>query len=284
VVDFRFRVGTPEFDAAGTQAHGALWWNQRRPLWRPEFDPVVAADVDPSLDACVAWMRERGVVGVFPGRDHPGVRLPNDHLRDLCAAHPGCFLALAGIDPSARRSAMDEIARRVAEGFAGVHLEPGWLRPPMALDDRRLYPLYAQCEDLGTLVVAHVGPVAGPRLSDTRPDGLARVARDFPALRIVMAHAAYPHADAAVMVVMKHENVWLEPDPYHEFPGGHVYREWAHRSDIVADRMLYGSSLGWPYCVDALARFERMGWRDDVLERVLWRNAASLLGLEDGGG
>jgi hypothetical protein len=44
--------------------------------------------------------------------------------------------------------------------------------------------------------------------------------------------------------------------------------------------MLYGSSLGWPQAPDALARFERLGWRDDVLTRLLWTNAADLLGLQ----
>ncbi len=279
VVDFRFRVPTPEFDASGAAAHGAVWWQSARPLWRPELDAAAAPDADRSVEACVAWMRSRGVVGVLPGRDQAGVHVPNDHLRDLCATYPDCFVALAGVDPSARRRSMDEVARRVGEGFAGVHLEPGWLRPPLDLDDRRLYPLYAQCEDLGCLVVAHVGPIAGPALAHTRPDALATVARDFPALRIVMAHAAFPHAEAAVMVVLKHENVWLGPDPYHELPGGHVYREWAHASDLVANRLLYGSSFGWPAAPDALERFGRLRWRDDVLERVLWTNAASLLGL-----
>jgi hypothetical protein len=277
VVDFRFRVPTPEFTAAGHASSEAMWWMRRRPMWRPECEP--AAGPDPSLEACVAWMRSRGVVGVLPGRDHVGIRVPNDHLRDLCTTYPDCFVALAGVDEIDRRGSMQEAARRVGEGFAGVHLEPGWQRPPMPLDDRRLYPLYAQCEDAGCLVVAHVGPLGGPDQSFSRPEVLDRVARDFPRLRIVMAHAGYPHAEDAVVVVLQHENVWLGPDPYHEFPGSHVYREWAHRSDVVADRLLYGSSFGWPQAPDALARFEALGWRDDVLERVLWRNAAALLGL-----
>jgi predicted TIM-barrel fold metal-dependent hydrolase len=279
IVDFRFRVSTPEFDAAAAGAHEALWWNRRTPMWRPEVEPSAAPAAGPTLDDCVAWMRERGVLGVLPGRAMPGVHVPNDHLRELCTSHPGCFVALVGIDASQRRVAMDEIARCIALGFVGVHLEPGWLRPPMALDDRRLYPIYAQCEDLRAIVVAHVGPLAGPELAHTRPDALARVARDFPGLRIVMAHAAYPHVDAAIMTVFKHENVWLGPDPYHEFPGAEGYREWANRSDLVADRMLYGSSFGWPKAVDALARFERLGWRDDVIDRVLTRNALTLLDL-----
>jgi len=43
--------------------------------------------------------------------------------------------------------------------------------------------------------------------------------------------------------------------------------------------MLYGSSLGWPQAPNALDHFVKLGWRDDVLERLLWRNAAELLEL-----
>jgi predicted TIM-barrel fold metal-dependent hydrolase len=228
---------------------------------------------------CAVWMRARGVVGVLPGRNMPGVNIPNEHLRELCAAHPDCFRALAGIDASQRRAAMDEIERCASWGFVGVQIEPGWLQPPIPFDDPRLYPIYGLCEDLGTLVVAHVGPIGGPTAEFNHPEPIGRVATDFPKLRIVIAHGAFPFADAAVMTVFDHPNVWLAPDPYHEFPGGERYRQWAHQSDLVADRLIYGSSFGWPQAPDAIDRFVALGWRDDVLERVMWSNAAALLGL-----
>lgn len=279
VVDFRLRVPTAAFDASAAGAHRAVWWHTRdTPLWRDEPSPA-AASRPRTLEACVAWMRERDVVGVLPGRGMPGVAIPNDHLQELCTAHPGRFVALAGIDAAQRRVAMDEIARCHALGFAGVHFETGWHEPPLVPDAAALWPLYAQCEDLGLLAVVHVGPLGGPSPAHADPATVGRVARAFPDLRIVMAHGGYPNADAAILCVLEHANVWLSPDPYHDFPGGERYREWAHRSDLVADRLLYGSSHGWPYAPDALDRFVALGWRDDVLARVLHANAASLLGL-----
>jgi predicted TIM-barrel fold metal-dependent hydrolase len=288
VIDVRFRPPTAVFDASAAASHQAVWWHTRStPLWRAEHAAQPAADDAANvaarartLDACAAWMRERNVRGVLPGRGTPGVVTPNDHLHDLCVTHPGCFVALAGVDPSQRRAAMDEVARCATLGtFAGVHLEPGWLHPPMAVDDARCYPLYAQCEDLELVLVVHIGPLGGPAAEHTHPGAVARVARDFPRLRILVAHAGYPHADDAILVVMKHANVWLAPDPYHDFPGGERYREWANRSDLVADRVCYGSSHGWPDAPEALERFERLGWRDDVLPRVLHDNAAELFGI-----
>jgi predicted TIM-barrel fold metal-dependent hydrolase len=282
VVDFRYRVPTPEFARSAAASHHCLWWKERpTALWRadnePEpFEPVASA----SLERCVEWMRERDVIGVLPGRDMPCTSVPNDHLAALCDEYPDRFVAFAGIDPSQGAAAIAETERRVAQGFRGIHLEVGWLRPPLHPDDPSMHPLYERCAELNAIAIIHVGPLAGPDLSHTTPDAVCRVARAFPGLRIVMAHAAYPHADVAIMAVFKHDNIWLGPDPYHEFPGGERYREWANRSDYVAERMLYGSSLGWPQAPDALARFERLGWRDDVLERLLWRNAADLLELQ----
>ena len=279
VVDVRFRPPTAPFDASLVASHDAVWWHTRStPLWRATHG--AASERPRTLEACVAWMRERDVVGVLPGRGLAGVAIPNDHLHELRVAHRGRFVAMAGIDASQRRAAMDEVARCAALGtFVAVHFETGWTRPPIAASDARLYPLYAQCEDLGLVAVVHAGPLGGPAAEHTHPGALAAVAHDFPDLRIVVAHGGYPHVDDAIMLVMKHPNVWLAPDPYHDFPGGERYREWANRSDLVADRMLYGSSHGWPDAPDALERFTRLGWRDDVLPRVLGANAAALFGL-----
>jgi uncharacterized protein len=278
IIDFRLRVPTAPFDASLAASHEAVWWHTRTaPLWRDE--PHAEEQARPrTVEACVDWMCEHDILGVLPGRGMPGVAIPNDHLHDLCARHPGRFVGLVGIDAADRRGAMDEIERCRTRGFVGVHFETGWLRPPLAADSALLYPLYALCEDLRLIAVIHAGPLGGPGHEHTHPAGIGRVARDFPGLRIVMSHGGYPHVDDAVMCVFKHPNVWLAPDPYHDFPGGERYVAWANRSPLVAERMLYGSSHGWPHAAGALARFGRLGWRDDVLERVLYTNAAALLG------
>ena len=278
VIDFRFRVPTALFDASAAGAHRAVWWHTRdTPLWRDE-STVESRTRPRTIEACVAWLRERRVRAVLPGRGMPLVAIPNDHLHELCTTYPDCFVALAGIDAPRRRAAMDEIARCHALGFVGVHFETGWHRPPLLPDAPELWPLYAQCEDLGLLAVIHVGPLGGPTPAHADPAAVGRVARAFPDLRIVVSHGGYPNADAAVLCVFEHPNVWLAPDPYHQFPGGERYREWANRSDLVADRLLYGSSHGWPHAPDALAAFGQQGWRPDVLRRVLHTNAAQLLG------
>lgn len=69
-------------------------------------------------------------------------------------------------------------------GLKGINLEPGSYPEAMYADDRRLYPIYAYCEDKGIPVsVMAGGSSAGPDLSYTNPIHIDRVAGDFPISR-----------------------------------------------------------------------------------------------------
>ena len=137
IIDFRFRVPTPEFAKAAAASHHCLWWKTRpTALWRAETEPApVEPFAEATLDHCVQWMRERDVIGVLPGRDMPCTSVPNDHLADLCRNYPGRFVAFAGVDPTRGEAAVVEVERRVAQGFRGMHLEVGWLQPTLHPDD-----------------------------------------------------------------------------------------------------------------------------------------------------
>ena len=54
-------------------------------------------------------------------------------------------------------------------GMKGVVIEPGLLATPMHLDDARMYPLYAHCEDLKLPVLFMAGGNAGPDVRTPRP-------------------------------------------------------------------------------------------------------------------
>ena len=79
-------------------------------------------------------------------------------------------------------------------------------------DDRRYYPLYAKCVELGIPLSIHtsanwttvsVSDLGHPRHIDV-------VAADFPELDIVMSHAGYPWVLEAVLLAWKYPNVYLE--------------------------------------------------------------------------
>jgi predicted TIM-barrel fold metal-dependent hydrolase len=281
VVDFRFRPPTPHFDGAGAAMAAELpWIHAAAPLWRSELEPAPAPGTGPTFDDCLAWMRDRDVIGVLPGRLLTHSRLDNDHLLGLQHAHPGRFLAFPAVDGTDVDRAVDDVERFGAAGAPGMQVECGLHRPALFADDPSLYPFYAACEERRLIAMIHCGPFGGPDIAHSDPAPVCNVARAFPDLRIVMAHAGFPFVQEAVLSVLKRPNIWLAPDVYFDLPGGELYLDWANRSDLIASRLLWGSAMGWPAASGALERFATRGLRDGVMEQILWTNPAELLELD----
>ena len=118
---------------------------------------------------------------------------------------------------------MRELRRCVEElGFVALRAIPwlwGW--PP---NDRRYYPLYVACVELGIPFCTQVGHTGPLRTSETgRPiPYIDDVALDFPELVIVGGHIGYPWTDEMLALARKHENVWIDTSAYtaQPLPGG----------------------------------------------------------------
>ena len=74
----------------------------------------------------------------------------------------------------------------------------------MPVSDRRYYPIYQACIDLGLPIIANAG-IAGPRLPSHVQDVMHfdQVCYDFPELVIVMRHGAEPWEELAVKLMLK---------------------------------------------------------------------------------
>ena len=110
--------------------------------------------------------------------------------------------------------AVRELRARVEQGFRGLRLLPWlWEAPPT---DRRFYPLYAACVELGVpfcTQVGHTGPLKPSEVGRPIPY-IDQVAIDFPELTIVGGHIGYPWTEEMIAVCRKHENVWIDTSAY----------------------------------------------------------------------
>ncbi|MEJ7929509.1 amidohydrolase family protein [Ramlibacter sp. AN1015] len=243
------------------------------------FEPSRAAQ-EQSMELLLREMDEAGVDrGVVVGR-LAGVlgSVPNEDVQRIVADHPQRFIGAASIDPTDRRRACDTITQAVRDGFKLVNIEPGSYPIPMYADDRRLYPIYAHCEDLGVPVIMMVGGTAGPDLSYSDPIRTDRVLTDFPRLDVVVAHGGWPWVTEILHLGFRRQNMWLSPDMYFSrMPG---WEEYVKAADtFLADRMLYASSF--PFCPVKPYKewFERLPMRPENLEKVMGGNARRLLKL-----
>lgn len=168
------------------------------------------------VSATIAAMDQAGIDRMLisawsaPGRD----MISNDEVAGFVAQAPGRLTGVGSADIAHPMKAVREIRRCVTElGFKAIRILPWlWELPPT---DRRYYPVYTACCDLGVPFCTQIGH-AGPLMPSEpgRPIYLDQVAIDFPELTIVAGHIGYPWTDEAVAVATKHENVYIDTSAY----------------------------------------------------------------------
>jgi predicted TIM-barrel fold metal-dependent hydrolase len=234
-----------------------------------------------SVELMLGEMDEAGVQwGVVPGRISPVLgTIEADDIAAIVAAHPRRLIGYAGIDPVNQRKAIAAIDAALAMGMKGVVIEPGLSSTPMHLDDARMYPIYAHCDALQVVVLFMAGGNAGPDITYTSPEHIDRVARDFPGLRIISGHGNWPWAAQIIHVCYRRPNIWLSPDMYifGGMPGAQDYINAAN--GFLSERFLFGTAYPLLPFKDGVDGMLRLGLKESVADRVMYKNAANLLGL-----
>lgn len=170
------------------------------------------------IAATVAAMDQAGIAfGILTAWHAPreGPLISNDEVAGWVAEHPDRFAGLAAVDLDTPMDAVRELRRCVTElGFKGLRMLPWLWEAPTT--DRRYYPLYAACVELGVPFCTQVGHTGPLRPSETgRPiPYIDQVAIDFPELIIVGGHIGYPWTEEMIAVARKHENVYIDTSAY----------------------------------------------------------------------
>jgi predicted TIM-barrel fold metal-dependent hydrolase len=146
---------------------------------------------------------------------HEGALISNAEVAGWVQQHPDRFAGLAAVDLDRPVQAVRELRRCVTElGFKGLRVIPWlWDAPP---SDRRYYPLYVACVELGVpfcTQVGHTGPLRASEVGRPIPY-VDQVALDFPELVIVCGHVGYPWTEEMVALARKYENVYIDTSAY----------------------------------------------------------------------
>jgi predicted TIM-barrel fold metal-dependent hydrolase len=169
------------------------------------------------IETTIAAMDAAGIaIGLMVAWHGPrGPLISNDEVAALVAAHPTRLAGVASVDLRKPMAAVRELRRCVRElGFKGLRVVP-WLWE-LAPNDRRYYPLYAECVELGVPFCTQVGHTGPLRTSETgRPiPYLDDVALDFPELVIVAGHIGYPWTEEMIALARKYANVYIDTSAY----------------------------------------------------------------------
>ncbi len=245
------------------------------------LEPSAAAN-EKSCDLLIKEMDEAGIdVGVVVGRESGFLgSVSNADVMEFVRAYPGRFIGVASLGLADRKKAVSEIDAAMAAGFKAINVEPGAQVVPMETDDRRLYPIYAHCEDKSVPVIMLAGGNAGPDIGYTVPVALDRVLADFPKLKIAVAHGGWPWVHQVLHIAFRRPNLYLSPDMYLvNMPGMNDYLKAA--DGFLAERFIYGSSFPLCPAKGYLDWFNTLPIKPENKERIMSRNALEFLNCPD---
>ncbi|MEH1011754.1 amidohydrolase family protein [Micromonospora sp. CPCC 206060] len=219
----------------------------------------------------------------------------NDALADVVDRHPDLMLGLAHHDPFAPGAAA-ELERAVIErGLRGLKLFAPLLRG--GLDDPALDDVWATAQRLRVPVLIHIGHYGSagglPAGRYDHPDQLARMARRFPELAVVVPHFGVQHVKELFFAAWGCPNIHVDTSGSNQWVRWMPYRltldDLFRRcyETIGPHRIVFGSDSSWfprgyvtRYLDDQLRICRELGMPDDHLRAIFAGNAERLLGLE----
>lgn len=230
-----------------------------------------------TLAALDAAEVDRALVSAWWGPE--GAIISNDEVAQMVEAHPDRLVGVGSVDLSRPMKAVEQVRYCVEElGFEAIRALPWlWDLPP---DDRRYYPVYVACVEMGVpfcLQVGHTGPLRTSEWGRPIPY-LDHVALDFPELTIVGGHIGYPWTDEMIALARKYPNVYIDTSAYKpsRFPPQFV--DYLRKDG--RKKVLFGSNFPMIMPSQCLTELDELGLDDEARERFLWRNAAEVFDLE----
>jgi uncharacterized protein len=244
--------------------------------WRTlaEHSPNIAAD------EALSTLTAEGVSKVIASAwwAPKGPMITNEEVGAVVSRYPDRVVGVASVDLLQPMAAVRELRRCVKEyGFKGLRVLPWlWGLPP---DDRRYYPLYAECVELGIVFCTQVGHAGPMRPSEPgRPiPYLDHVAHEFPELKIVGGHIGVPWLGEMISLMMKHPNVYVDTSAY---KSSRYPRELVEYLRGPGKRkVLFGTNFPMLTAAQCLEGFDQLGLSAEVRDLFLAHNATHVFKL-----
>lgn len=246
---------------------------------------MLAMGIKGSMKEALAEMDEVGVDYAFIDQ----MQVWSFHHGDFCGGYAtieeiaqwmkesgGKIIGGVGYHPLKIEESLENVERAVKEyGFKYVWIHTGGFG--LTANDRRYYPLYTKCLELGVPVCMQTGQSAEPLPSEQmRPMYADEVAINFPHLTLVLTHTGWPWVTEWISMVWRHPNVYgnigaympssLDPALVHFMDG-------AGRSKVFWAT----NGLGFTRCKK---EFLELPLRDATKKAVLRDNALRVFKLE----
>ena len=245
IIDFRFRPNTPEIinGIKNSSMFKATCEAIGFDKRVPQALPEIVADLDRrGVELCVVSGRDCETTYGFPAN--------NNSILEFCRAYPNKFLGFWGIDPHKGMDAVREVEHVIKDlGMRGIATDPYLAHCPPS--DARYYPIYAKCVELGVPVFVTTAP----------PAQVPRAIMDYIDPRQI-------------------DVVYMDLSEYELAPMAEVYVDALNK--MIGDKVIFASAHPFIEQADAIEIYKNLNISEEVREKVMYKTAAKILGLDKG--
>jgi predicted TIM-barrel fold metal-dependent hydrolase len=220
---------------------------------------------------------------------HLGASIPNDFIAEYVSRQGGRMIGIAAVDPTEDGAAGEAQQLLDRPEFRGLTVSPSSQNFHPA--DSRAMAVYDLAARKGFPVFFHQGTHFRSQgsMEHARPFLLDEIAREFPALTIVISSLGHPWIEEGIALLGKHPRVFADL-------AGLIRRPWqaynalvlAHQFNVM-DKVLFGSDF--PFCtaaeaIESVYRLHEVTQGTnlpavprEVLRSMVERNALQVLGI-----
>lgn len=238
--------------------------------------PDAKAYLDGTLSALLKSMSDNGIeksvvcnIATKPGQFEPILKWAkqtrSEKIIHLPSVHPK--------DPNLLQN-LDLVK---SEGFLGIKLHPYY--QDFVIDEPSLYKLYKRCSELSLLVIIHTGfDIAFDRIRKADPKRVLKITQDLPDLTLIATHFGAWEDWDQVEEHMLGKPIYMEIS----FALEYLQPEKARRMMLNhnSDFLLFGTDSPWSSQQQTLKLLYDLDLPEELLIKILYKNAARVLGIE----
>jgi len=209
-----------------------------------------------------------------------GIDDENAVTKAALTRYPKRFFCSYHANPNRGMDEVRKIERMKREhDIKAVTAFPCGLCPQVPINDKKWYPIYAKCVELGLPFACCVG-VPGPRLpmDAQRVDYIDEVCWFFPELKFVMRHGAEPWTDLAIKLMLKYPNLSYMTSAFAPKHYPRAIVDYANTRG--ADKIMYAGYFPMGLSLERIFKeLPDVPFRDEVWPKFLRENAFRVFSL-----
>jgi hypothetical protein len=208
-----------------------------------------------------------------------GVTGDKEALRAL-KQHPDRFFGSFEVNPNKAMEGVRDLVRAYETlGIKAATAFPAGLCPQVPINDKRFYPLYAKCSELGIPIFICAG-VPGPRVPMAVQDVslLDEVCWFFPELTVITRHGCEPWTELAVKLMLKWPNLYYSTSAFAPKHYPRAIIDYANTRG--ADKILYAGYFPMGLSLERIFKeMPEVPFKENVWPKFLRDNAKRVLKL-----